>query len=78
MPLRNGKGDPRDHTDIPIIELASLALPHVAKRQLNDEEILDRMRAHFGLSRLREPTRQRFMAAIGRQREPWADLGDQS
>ncbi|MBL8587941.1 MAG: DUF3320 domain-containing protein [Methylobacteriaceae bacterium] len=62
VPLRNG--DLRDHADIPVVELAGLALPHVAGSRLGDEEILERMRAHFGLARLREPTRLRFLAAI--------------
>lgn len=65
QPFRKSGADERDHGDIPLIELASLALPHLSKGRMSDEEILEHMRDRFGLARLREPTRNRFAAAIG-------------
>jgi hypothetical protein len=60
---RPARSDWRSHRDIPLIELASLVLPLIRKQRSMDE-----MLAHFGktfnLSRLREPTRKRFEAAI--------------
>ncbi|CAL8969045.1 ATP-dependent RecD-like DNA helicase [Rhodoplanes serenus] len=63
VPFRkNGQGA-RTYNDIPLVELASLASPLLARRK-DDEEILDHMRNFFGLERLREAARARFEAAI--------------
>jgi very-short-patch-repair endonuclease len=63
--FRRSSADERDHGDIPLIELASLALPHLRAGGLSDEDILEHMRDRFGLARLREATRVRFFAALG-------------
>ncbi|MGZ0071970.1 DUF3320 domain-containing protein [Sphingobium limneticum] len=60
---RPAKSDWRSHRDIPIIELASLALPHIRVAK-SDAEILAHYGRTFSLTRLREPTRKRFEAAI--------------
>jgi hypothetical protein len=60
---RPGGRDWRSHRDIPLIELASIALPLVQKGA-SHEKILDHFAKTFDLSRLREPTRKRFLAAI--------------
>lgn len=60
---RPARTDWRSHRDIPVIELASLALPLVRKQRSN-EEILAHFGKVFDLTRLREPTRKRFEAAI--------------
>lgn len=61
--FRKSTNDIRSYTDIPIAELASLALPFVRIR-MDDELILRKMAEHFGLERLREVTRIRFQKAI--------------
>lgn len=63
-PFRGSIDDARDHNDIPLIELASLAEPHISLRTASEEDILEKMKDHFSLSRLREATRQRFLSAI--------------
>jgi very-short-patch-repair endonuclease len=60
---RPARSEWRSHRDIPLIELASLALPEV-KRGKSDSEILTHYGRTFTLARLREPTRKRFEAAI--------------
>jgi hypothetical protein len=56
-------GDLRDHADIPLPELAHLALQLM--RDGNEGESLVReMQNHFGLGRLKSGTRERFEAAI--------------
>lgn len=55
--------DIRSHADTPLAELASLALPYL-RVKLSDEHILEKMTEHFGMARLRAPTRRRFDAAI--------------
>lgn len=60
---RPARSDWRSHRDIPLIELASLALPLVRKAK-PDTEILAHFARTFSLARLREPTRKRFEAAI--------------
>ena len=60
---RPARSDCRSHRDLPLIELASLALPLVRKAK-PDTEILAHFARTFGLARLREPTRKRFEAAI--------------
>lgn len=63
VPYRPARADFRSHRDVPLIELASLALPFVRKQRPIDEILI-----HFGrtfeLARLREPTRKRFEAAV--------------
>ena len=70
-PFRRGSPDVRSHADIPIAELACLAIPFVRLR-MSDEDVLRRMADHFRLGRLREATRSRFEAAlkIARQSHP--------
>ena len=63
VPYRRGQSEVRSHTDTPVAELASLALPYIRVR-LPDDDILYRMANHFQLGRLREPTRVRFQSAI--------------
>jgi hypothetical protein len=63
VPFRNCAGEIRSYTDIPIAELASLALPFVRIR-MDDELILRKMADNFRLERIREVTRGRFLKAI--------------
>ena len=65
---RNCEPDVRSHGDVPIAELASLAVPFIRVR-LSDDDILHRMADHFKLGRLREPTRVRFQMAVNFARE---------
>lgn len=65
---RNSQPDVRSHVDVPIAELASLAVPFIRLRLANDD-ILYRMADHFKLGRLREPTRIRFQLAVNLARE---------
>jgi hypothetical protein len=61
--FRKSSENIRSHADIPIAELASLALPFV-HAGMDSGLILRKMTAHFGLTRLRESTRIRFQKAI--------------
>jgi hypothetical protein len=65
---RKSQSEVRTHTDTPVAELASLALPYVRVR-LADDDILYRMANHFQLGRLREATRVRFQSAINLARQ---------
>jgi very-short-patch-repair endonuclease len=65
---RKSQSEVRSHTDTPVAELASLALPYIRVR-LADDDILYRMANHFQLGRLREPTRVRFQSAINIARQ---------
>jgi len=65
---RKSQSEVRSHTDTPVAELASLALPYIRVR-LADDDILYRMADHFQLGRLREPTRVRFQSAINLARQ---------
>jgi very-short-patch-repair endonuclease len=65
---RKSQSEVRSHTDTPVAELASLALPYIRVR-LADDDILYRMANHFQLGRLREPTRVRFQSAINLARQ---------
>jgi very-short-patch-repair endonuclease len=60
---RPARSDSRSHRDIPLVELASLAVPLVRKAK-TDADILAHFARTFSLARLREPTRKRFQAAI--------------
>jgi hypothetical protein len=65
---RKSQSEVRSHTDTPVAELASLALPYIRVR-LADDDIVNRMANHFQLGRLREPTRARFQSAINLARQ---------
>jgi very-short-patch-repair endonuclease len=65
---RSCEPDVRSHGDVPIAELASLAVPYIRVR-LSDDDILYRMADHFRLGRLREPTRLRFQMAVNLARQ---------
>jgi very-short-patch-repair endonuclease len=67
-PYRRSQPEIRSHADVPIAELASLALPFIRVR-LSDDDILYRMANHFQLGRLREATRVRFQSAIDLARQ---------
>jgi hypothetical protein len=58
-PYRDSADGVRSHLDVPIAELASLALPFVRLR-MSDEEVIRRLADHFQLGRLREGARTRF------------------
>lgn len=60
---RSSQPEVRSHVDVPIAELASLAVPFLRLR-LADEDVLYRMAERFELGRLREATRSRFQAAV--------------
>jgi very-short-patch-repair endonuclease len=61
--LRPSKSNWRSHRDIPLVELASLALPLIRAKK-TDDEILSHYVRSFKLARLRLPTRIRFEKAI--------------
>ena len=69
---RQSQSEVRSHTDTPVAELASLALPYIRVR-LADDDILYRMANHFQLGRLREPTRVRFQSAINLARQAFTN-----
>ncbi|MDR3424770.1 MAG: DUF3320 domain-containing protein, partial [Alphaproteobacteria bacterium] len=58
--------DQREHSDIPLAELATLA-NRLRAAGLGDEEVVRAMQEHFGLARLALSTRIRFEAAAGRR-----------
>jgi very-short-patch-repair endonuclease len=62
-PYRGSRGGARNHMDIPVAELASLALPYLRLR-VNDEDVIRRMADHCELGRLRESARERFEEAL--------------
>ena len=63
VPLRPSRSDWRSHRDIPLIELASLALPGIRSKK-PAEDVLAHYSKAFKLARLRQPTRVRFEEAI--------------
>ncbi len=63
VPLRPSRSDWRSHRDIPLIELASLALPGIRSKK-PVEDVLAHYSKAFKLARLRQPTRVRFEEAI--------------
>lgn len=63
VPYRASPPEVRSHADVPLAELASLAVPYL-RLKLADADVLYRMADHFKLGRLREATRQRFQAAV--------------
>jgi hypothetical protein len=62
-PFRESRDGIRSHLDVPIAELASLALPFVRLR-MSDEEVIRRLADVFQLGRLREGARARFEKAL--------------
>ena len=63
VPYRPDPTGARGHGDVPIRELASIAVPLVRLR-MGDEDVLRRMADTLGIGRLREPTRARLQAAL--------------
>jgi very-short-patch-repair endonuclease len=61
-PFRESRDGVRSHLDVPIAELASLAVPFVRLR-MSDEEVVRRLADYFQLGRLREGARARFEKA---------------
>ena len=61
--LYRGAGG-REHSDIPLAELASLADILRSRGLEEDEDLIRGMQDHFGLGRLATSMRQRFEAAI--------------
>jgi hypothetical protein len=57
----------RDHHEIPLVELASLAKPLVAA-SLDDETVIRTMQEKLRLARLTTATRERLQRAVGRAR----------
>ena len=62
-PYRKDPTGVREHYDIPVQELAAIAVPFVRLR-MDDEAVLRKMAEEFKLGRLREATRRRFEAAL--------------
>ncbi len=63
FPYRPSPDGLRSHADIPLAELASIALPFV-NASLSDEEVIQKMAKNFELERIRQATRRRFVAAL--------------
>jgi len=63
FPYRPSADGARSHADIPLAELASIALPFVHS-SLSDEEIIQKMANNFELERIRQATRRRFVSAL--------------
>lgn len=61
--FRAGEAGDRDHSDIPLVELASLARSYRAEGA-DDEEIIRRMAITLGLAKLRDATRRRFTRCL--------------
>jgi hypothetical protein len=64
VPFRADGNSGREHTDIPMVELASLAAPYL-KLKMSDEVVIRKLAEFFSLGRLRESTRKRFMDVVG-------------
>lgn len=58
------RGERRDHGDIPLPELASLAAELARETGFEGEELVREIQEHFRLGRLAASTRERFEAAI--------------
>ena len=61
--FRKGDVGVRGHEDVPLKELASIAVPFIRLR-MDDESVLRKMAEQFELGRLREATRARFEEAL--------------
>jgi len=68
VPFRSAAGGARNHSDVPIHELASIAVL-LMRLKMDDESILRRMADAVNVGRLREPTRLRMQAALAIARE---------
>lgn len=64
VPFRGTIEGARDHADVPLIELASLAKNYL-EAGADREETIRRMATTLGLAKLREGTRKRFEQCIG-------------
>jgi hypothetical protein len=62
-PYRKDPTGERTHEDVPVEEIASIAVPFLRLR-MDDEVVLRRITEEFALGRLRETTRSRFKVAI--------------
>ena len=63
VPFRVSDEQERDLASIPLVELASLARKFLVLG-VDDETVMQTMKDHFGLGRLREATRKRLGACI--------------
>ena len=63
VPFRVSSQADRDLTSIPLVELAGLARKFLALG-LDEETVMQAMKDHFGLGRLREATRRRLGACV--------------
>ena len=63
MPFRADTLFPREHTDVPMVELASLAVPFL-RLNMSDEVVIRKLADSFSLGRLRETTRKRFKDVV--------------
>jgi very-short-patch-repair endonuclease len=63
FPYRLSVDGARTHTDTPLVELASIALPFL-RVSLSEEETLQKMAEHLRLGRLHRATRERFESAL--------------
>jgi hypothetical protein len=61
--FRKDDGGVRGHEDVPLKELAAIAVPFIRLR-MDDESVLRKMAEQFELGRLREATRSRFEEAL--------------
>ncbi|MBT3070308.1 DUF3320 domain-containing protein [Rhodomicrobium sp. Az07] len=73
--FREGSTELRDHSDIPLAELAALAERFMATGA-KPEEAAFMMARHMGLARLREAARERFLAAAERTARFQRELSD--
>jgi hypothetical protein len=64
VPFRRAELHVRGLASIPLAELAGLARELLAPGR-DDAAVMERMREHFGLGKLRDSTRRRLAAAIG-------------
>jgi very-short-patch-repair endonuclease len=70
FPYRPALEGVRSHSDTPLAELASIALPFL-RVPLSEEDIIQKMTEHFRLERLRRATRERFEAALAIAKRSW-------
>ena len=61
--FRKDDTEARGHEDVPLMELAAIAVPFIRLR-MDDESVLRKMAEQFALGRLREATRARFEQAL--------------
>jgi Protein of unknown function (DUF3320) len=63
FPYRQSIEGVKSHSDTPLVELASIALPFL-QVSLSEEEIIQKMTEHFRLERLRRAARERLESAL--------------